>query len=107
MIRFMPADTCWALAMAVNVYLTFYRRFDTDRLRRLEPYYLAACYGTPFIPALVFCFLKDSDNNRVYGDATLWCWISPEWGIWRIASFYGPVWYDHSAPFPITRWRSA
>ncbi|KAJ6779342.1 hypothetical protein PWT90_04280 [Aphanocladium album] len=89
---FMPADAYWTLAMAVNVYLTFYYKFDAVSLRRMEIPYLVLCYGVPMIPAFVFIFVKDSDGVRVYGNALLWCWISTEWDIWRIASFYGPVW---------------
>ncbi|KAM3465209.1 hypothetical protein BB8028_0003g04380 [Beauveria bassiana] len=89
---FMPADAYWTLAMAVNVYLTFYYKFDAVALRRMEIPYLVLCYGVPMIPAFVFIFVQDHHGARVYGNALLWCWISPEWDIWRIASFYGPVW---------------
>ncbi|GKT48877.1 G-protein coupled receptor 1 [Colletotrichum spaethianum] len=90
---FMPADAFWTLTMAINVYLTFYYKFDAQRLRRMEIPYLIFCYGIPFIPALVYIFVKNKDGQRVYGNATLWCWVAPEWEIWRIITFYGPVWY--------------
>jgi len=78
--------------MAINVYLTFYRRFDAPKLRKLELPYLLFNYGVPFVPAFVFIWVKDREGNRVYGNATLWCWITWEWKIWRIIAFYGPVW---------------
>lgn len=90
--RFMPADAFWTLTMAINVYLTFYYKFDAERLRRMELAYLVACYGVPAIPALAFLFIKNSQGVRVYGNAVLWCWIAPEWDVLRIAVFYGPVW---------------
>ncbi|KAF6835801.1 g-protein coupled receptor [Colletotrichum plurivorum] len=89
---FMPADAFWTLAMAINVYLTFYFKFDAERLRRMEIPYLICCYGIPFVPALVYVFVTNSQGQRVYGNATLWCWVTPEWEIWRILTFYGPVW---------------
>ncbi|KFH44238.1 Cyclic AMP receptor-like protein A-like protein [Hapsidospora chrysogenum ATCC 11550] len=89
---FMPADAFWILAMAINVYLTFYYRFDAHRLRRMEVPYLICCYGIPLIPATVYLFVRNSNGQRVYGDAVLWCWVVPEWMIWRILTFYGPVW---------------
>ncbi|KAH7141216.1 hypothetical protein B0J13DRAFT_53473 [Dactylonectria estremocensis] len=89
---FMPADAFWTLTMAINVYLTFYFKFDARRLRRMEIPYLIGCYGVPFVPAFVYIFIKNSDGERMYGDATLWCWVAPEWDIWRIATFYGPIW---------------
>ncbi|KAK3359372.1 hypothetical protein B0T25DRAFT_96088 [Lasiosphaeria hispida] len=89
---FMPADAFWTLAMAVNVYLTFYFKFDAQRLRRMEAPYLICCYGVPFVVALTFIFVSSPDKGRMYGNATLWCWVSSRWDIFRIATFYGPVW---------------
>ncbi|KAL2211883.1 G-protein coupled receptor [Sarocladium strictum] len=89
---FMPADAFWILAMAINVYLTFYFKFDSRRLRKMEIPYFITCYGIPMIPAIVYLFLENKDGQRVYGNATLWCWVVPEWGLMRIATFYGPVW---------------
>lgn len=80
--------------MALNVYLTFFRKFDAVALRRLEKWYFLGCYGIPFIPALIFIWVESKKRGHFYGNATLWCWISGEWEIWRIATFYGPVWYE-------------
>ncbi len=88
----MPADAFWTLAMAVNVYLTFYFKFDAQRLRSMEIPYLLCCYGIPFIVALAFIFVSTPEKGRMYGNATLWCWVAPNWDIFRIATFYGPVW---------------
>ncbi|KAK3685641.1 hypothetical protein B0T22DRAFT_224914 [Podospora appendiculata] len=89
---FMPADAFWTLAMAVNVYLTFYFKFDAQRLRRMEIPYLVLCYGIPFVIALTFVFVTTPTKGRMYGNAVLWCWVAPKWDIFRIATFYGPVW---------------
>lgn len=96
---FLPADTFWTLAMAVNVYLTFYHKFDAAKLRRMELPYLITCYGVPFIVALTYVFIDDPRRGKMYGDATLWCWISPRWDIWRLATFYGPIWVIISITF--------
>ncbi|KAI1405662.1 family A G protein-coupled receptor-like protein [Hypoxylon fuscum] len=89
---FLPADAFWTLAMALNVYLTFYHKFDAVRLRRMEIWYLLCCYGIPFIPALTYIFVATEKNGRMYGNATLWCWVSSGWDVFRIATFYGPIW---------------
>ncbi|ELQ38555.1 G-protein coupled receptor [Pyricularia oryzae Y34] len=89
---FLPADTLWTLAMAVNVYLTFYHKFDAVKLRKMEIPYLFICYGLPFVIALTYVFIQSPERGRMYGDATLWCWISPRWDIWRLTTFYGPIW---------------
>ena len=88
----MPADAYWTLAMACNVYLTFYWKFDAEKLRKMEIFYLIICYGVPFVPAFVYIFTKTASKGSVYGNATLWCWVSTDWDIWRIITFYGPVW---------------
>ena len=92
-LRFMPADALWTLAMAVNVYLTFYFKYDAQKLRQMEIPYLVCCYGVPFIVALSYIFVSTADKGRMYGNATLWCWVASPWDIFRIATFYGPVWY--------------
>ncbi|KAL0636325.1 hypothetical protein Q9L58_004672 [Maublancomyces gigas] len=78
--------------MALNVYLTVFKKYTTKRLKNLELTYICACYGIPAIPAMVFLFVSDSSGAHIYGPATLWCWISDEWRFMRIVSFYGPVW---------------
>ncbi|KAI1262166.1 hypothetical protein F5Y18DRAFT_162093 [Xylariaceae sp. FL1019] len=89
---FLPADALWTLAMAFNVYLTFYCKFDAAKLRKMEKWYLLICYGVPFIPGLAFIFISSEPKGRIYGNATLWCWVSSGWDVLRIATFYGPVW---------------
>ncbi|KAH6840978.1 hypothetical protein B0I37DRAFT_357812 [Chaetomium sp. MPI-CAGE-AT-0009] len=89
---FMPADALWMLAMALNVHLTFYFKFDARQLRRMELPYFVLCYGIPFIVSLVMVFVSSPDKGPMIGNATLWCWISPKWDIFRIALFYGPIW---------------
>lgn len=87
----MFADVFWALAMATNVYLTFYHRFDGVRLHKIEPLYIALCYGIPFIIAITFLFVRNKDGARAYGNANLWCWLTVEWDAWQLAT-YGLIW---------------
>ncbi|KAI0454511.1 G-protein coupled receptor [Xylaria acuta] len=97
--QFLPSDALWALAMAFNVYLTFYWKFDAEKLRRIEKWYLLVCYGVPFPPALAFIFISTREKGRIYGDAILWCWVDSQWDILRIATFYGPIWVVLAATF--------
>ncbi|BCS27532.1 putative cAMP receptor-like protein [Aspergillus puulaauensis] len=90
---FMPADALWTFAMAFNVYLTFFRKYNSEQLRRLEWKYIVLCYGLPFIPAFTYFFIRSPSRGKIYGSAILWCWVAPSWDILRIALFYGPVWF--------------
>lgn len=68
--RFMQSDPYWACAMAVNVYLVFFRRYDPVRLKRFHWVYILLCYGIPFIPAM-FCLFYRDYRGRMYGNATV------------------------------------
>lgn len=69
--RFLPADALWTFAMACNVYLSFFRQYDSAQLKGLEWKYLGACYGVPFIPAIVFLFVSTPSRGKVFGGAVV------------------------------------
>ncbi|KAL2074564.1 hypothetical protein VTL71DRAFT_8342 [Oculimacula yallundae] len=89
---FMPADALWAFVMGLNLYLTFYNGYRADQLFRMEKYYIAFCYGLPFIVAFPMIFVSVKERGLMYGNATLWCWISGDWDHFRMYLFYIPVW---------------
>jgi hypothetical protein len=89
---FLGVDCYWAFFMAINVYLIFFRNYTVDQLRSLDLIYLLACYGLSFIPALVFIFISTNSRGRMYGPATIWCWITSEWNFMRFIFLYGIVW---------------
>jgi hypothetical protein len=69
--RFMPADALWTLAMACNVYLTFFKKYNAQQLRALEWKYMIFCYGVPFIPAFTYFFIQTPGRGKVYGSASV------------------------------------
>ncbi|KAL8776725.1 MAG: hypothetical protein Q9213_008163 [Squamulea squamosa] len=73
---FFIADVLWNLAMAINVYLTIFKKYNSEQLKALEWRYHLLCYGIPFIIALIFCFIDTQGRGKMYGEAQLWCWIS-------------------------------
>ncbi|KAK8191160.1 uncharacterized protein BKA78DRAFT_313546 [Phyllosticta capitalensis] len=89
---FMPADAFWTFCMALNVYLTFFKNSTSRDLRKYEKYYILACYGIPFIPAILYIILDVTMDTGIYGPAVLWCWVSSSHEWMRIAFFYAPVW---------------
>lgn len=90
--RFLPADALWNLAMAINVYMTLFRKYNAQQLKSLEWRYHLMCYGCPFIVALVYIFVHAESRGPIYGPATLWCWIDINWVALRIATCYAPAW---------------
>ncbi|KAL6860804.1 G-protein coupled receptor protein [Trichoderma novae-zelandiae] len=89
---FLSSDVLWTLAMAINVYLTFYHKYEARDVRKLEPVYLICCYGIPLIPGFALLFAKDHNGVRIYGPAIAYCWISSDWALLRILVFYAPIW---------------
>jgi len=67
----MPADALWTLAMACNVYLTFFHKFNADQLRALEWKYFLVCYGLPLVPAIVYLPIATQARGKIYGPATV------------------------------------
>ena len=78
--------------MAINVYLAVFRRYNAAQLKSLEWIYLCTNYGGTFLIAFVYCFISTPSSGKIYGPATLWCWVTVEWNSLRIALFYGPAW---------------
>ncbi|KAJ6084672.1 hypothetical protein N7486_011472 [Penicillium sp. IBT 16267x] len=89
---FSPADAFWSLYMALNIYLTCFRRYDTAMLRKLEWKYFLFSYGVPFIPSFIFLFIETGSNGKVYGSAYIWCWVTIDWRALYLAVYYVPVW---------------
>ena len=57
--------------MAINVYLTLFKKYNSQQLKALEWRYHLMCYGAPFIVALVYLFITTPDRGRMYGPATV------------------------------------
>ncbi|TVY49277.1 hypothetical protein LOCC1_G002063 [Lachnellula occidentalis] len=89
---FLGVDAYWAVCMAVNVYLVFFRGYSTGQLRNLDFYYLIASFILSFIPAITFVFISNPSQGPVYGPAIIWCWITPSWDWMRIVFLYAIVW---------------
>lgn len=67
----MPADALWTFAMACNVWLSFFRNYDSATFRRLEYKYFIACYGIPFIPAFTYLFIRTEGRDKIFGSAVV------------------------------------
>ncbi|KAL8676515.1 MAG: hypothetical protein Q9224_007280 [Gallowayella concinna] len=66
---FLGVDAYWAFCMAVNIYLVFFRSYNTKQLRSLDHKYFVACYGLSLIPAIIYLFIETKDRGRIYGGA--------------------------------------
>ncbi|KFY14019.1 hypothetical protein V492_02908 [Pseudogymnoascus sp. VKM F-4246] len=90
---FPPADVLWTTAMAFDVFLIVFHRYDAEALRKLEWKYFSVITTLVSIPAIAFLFVDTQDKGPMYGSVTLWCAINPNWVLFRIIFYYGPIWF--------------
>ena len=57
--------------MAINVYMSLFRRYNVKQLKSLEWRYFVACYGVTFIIAFTYLFIDTQSKGRIYGPATV------------------------------------
>lgn len=69
--RFLGVDAYWAFCMAVNIYLVFFRSYNTKQLRGLDHKYFVACYGFALVPSIIYLFIKTKDRGKIYGGAVV------------------------------------
>lgn len=68
---FLGVDAYWAFCMAVNIYLVFFRGYNTKQLRGLDRKYFIACYGISLIPAITYLFINTKERGKIYGGAVV------------------------------------
>ncbi|KAK4129084.1 family A G protein-coupled receptor-like protein [Parathielavia appendiculata] len=88
---FMQSDPWWSFAMAVNVYVVFFMSYSPNSFRQYLWVYCLVCFGIPAVPAFI-CLFYAPNGQRIYGDATLWCWINDKYNQLRIFTYYLPIW---------------
>ncbi|GAB1310691.1 G-protein coupled receptors family 2 profile 2 domain-containing protein [Madurella fahalii] len=86
---FMQSDPWWSFAMAVNVYMVFFMAYHPNYNHMWL--YCLLCFGLPALPALI-CLVYAPNGERIYGNATLWCWIGDNYNQLRIFTYYLPIW---------------
>ena len=69
--RFVPADAFWNLAMAINVYLTLFKKYNAQQLKAQEWKYFIMCYGATFVIAFALIFVDTPARGKVYGSAVV------------------------------------
>jgi hypothetical protein len=74
-------------------------------------YYHMISWGLPLlIAAFTFALEPLFGLGRVYVSLGVWCWISPNYSVWRLILFYGPIWlvflYNVTA-YSIIGWKLA
>lgn len=69
--RFPLADVLWTLAMAIDVFLIVFYKFEAEALRKLEMKYIGVITALVFIPAVTFLFIRTPEKGPMYGSVTV------------------------------------
>jgi hypothetical protein len=81
----------WSACMAFNLILKFCYNKSLKQLRTYEILYNSLIFCLTWIPASAM-YVMNTEGTKMYGSATLWCWISSDYAEWRIYLFYIPIW---------------
>ena len=57
--------------MAINVYLTLFKKYNAQQLKALEWKYHLMAYGAPFVIAFIFIFVETKERGKIYGPAVV------------------------------------
>ncbi|OBT84637.1 hypothetical protein VE02_05466 [Pseudogymnoascus sp. 03VT05] len=75
-----------------SLFIVFHR-YDAESLRNLEWKYFSFITTLVSIPAIGFLFVNTQEKGPMYGSVTLWCAINPNWVLFRLIFYYGPIWF--------------
>ncbi|KAL7747108.1 hypothetical protein RI367_007466 [Sorochytrium milnesiophthora] len=85
------ASVCWGASLATNVLMSVVFQRSMLQLMEVERYYHMLAWTLPALSLVIPMSLPLVNDAPVFGDAQLWCWISRQYGNYRMAYFYGPA----------------
>jgi hypothetical protein len=69
--RFPLADVLWTLAMAIDVFLIVFYKYDTEDLHKLEKKYITVITTVVFVPAFTFLFIHTEEKGPMLASVTV------------------------------------
>jgi hypothetical protein len=66
----MQSDPWWSFAMAVNVYMVFFKAYRPTDFQKYLWLYCLVCFGVPGVPAFI-CLFYAPNGQHMYGNATV------------------------------------
>ena len=69
--RFPLSDVMWKLAMAIDVFLIVFYKYEGEDLRKLEIWYIGIITALVMIPATTFLFIHTKEKGPMYASVTV------------------------------------
>jgi len=93
---FFISSILWTTAIAVNIFLVAVLKKDIKDIERYE-YVFHIVIWILSLSLTVPLYILDNNNQNsalpIMGNATLWCWITNDYGKYRMIFFFGPLWF--------------
>jgi hypothetical protein len=85
----------WTASIATHCMLAVSSNRPISQLSHYMKYYHIVSWGVPaLITIATFClqYTNLASGRPVFGNATYYCWISKDYIVFRMITFYGPLW---------------
>ncbi|KAJ3086142.1 hypothetical protein HK102_013472, partial [Quaeritorhiza haematococci] len=91
---FVTSAMFWTAIISAQCLMAIMQQKPVQSFRHLEPIYHALAWGLPTLMVVIMygVSFRNPERGPIFGDATLWCWISGNWNIYRLIFFYIPLW---------------
>ncbi|KAI8812334.1 hypothetical protein BJ742DRAFT_54450 [Cladochytrium replicatum] len=85
---FLLSANLWSACLALQVLLATRKGTTPEKLQSYERWFHIFSWGIPIALSTILLFIAPD----VYGDATFWCWIVPQYTTYRLFFFYVWLW---------------
>ncbi|KAK9765251.1 hypothetical protein K7432_006564 [Basidiobolus ranarum] len=82
----------WTAMISLNLVFILYMELGLEDVLKFEKYYVVICYSAGIVMAVVPLFIDSNDGKNLYGDATIWCWITGTHPYHQLAFLFIPLW---------------
>eukprot|EP00029_Vermamoeba_vermiformis_P001410 TRINITY_DN11581_c0_g1_i2.p1 TRINITY_DN11581_c0_g1~~TRINITY_DN11581_c0_g1_i2.p1 ORF type:complete len:337 (+),score=29.94 TRINITY_DN11581_c0_g1_i2:423-1433(+) len=91
--QFVLASIFWSGIIAFNLLIVVFVGKKERHISHYEKYYHIVAWGIPCAGWIISLAIGANSEFPVFGDTTLWCWITAKWNSLQIALFYVfPLW---------------
>ncbi|KAK9722481.1 hypothetical protein K7432_002670 [Basidiobolus ranarum] len=82
----------WTAMISLNLVFILFMELGLEDVLKFEKYYVVICYSVGVVFAVVPLFIHDSNGKNLYGDTTIWCWITSTHPYHQLAFLFLPLW---------------
>ncbi|ORX88898.1 hypothetical protein K493DRAFT_384177, partial [Basidiobolus meristosporus CBS 931.73] len=82
----------WTAMISLNLVFILFMELSLEDVLKFEKYYVAVCYSVGVVMAIVPLFIDGGNGQNLYGDATIWCWITGSHPYHQLAFLFLPLW---------------